>query len=341
MVFLDDSTIKFHQVAKILTTICIIATLHIGNLFHRAVGYQAISVNKPINHPRRSYLCTSKDKKCNKLNGSITLEAAIALPIFIVFFIALISIINIMYLQLTIQIQLEETARNLSQTAYASNAFYSMSKEEQETILSEDKSLIYDIGSAVVTVATIRQMFLDKEIRSFLDNSSVQNGSDGLSFLSTSLDLKNSSVDLVVTYTVTVPFIPKDLISINLANRCYIRLYMGKELSDAKASDNLFVYYTSRGKAYHLDKYCKYLLNYSDISPFNSIDLSLYQPCKLCVDMDYGYLKKHNTPVYTCLHGYAYHTTLNCPSFTGLVYRVPYSPQTHDKSICKHCLKGK
>lgn len=341
MVFLDDSTIKFHQVAKILTTICIIATLQIGNLFHRAVGYQAISVNKPINRPRRSYLCTSKDKKDNKVSGSITLEAAIALPIFIVFFIALISIINIMYLQLTIQIQLEETARNLSKTGYASNVFYSLSKEDQQAVLSEDKSLIYHIGSAIVTIETVRQLFLDEEISSFLDNSSVLNGADGLNFLSTSLDLKNSSIDLVVTYTVTIPFIPKDLISINLANRCYVRLYMGKKLSDAKASDDMFVYYTSKGKAYHLDKYCKYLLNYSDISPFNSIDLSLYQPCKLCVDIDYDYLKKHNIPVYTCLHGYAYHTTLSCPSFTGLVYRVPYSPQTHDGNICKHCLKGK
>lgn len=298
------------------------------SLTTRAVDYTHISNIQSTNYSIRSYLCASR-----KLRGSVTLEAAIALPIFMFFFIALTSVINLIYVQLTIQIQLEETARILSQTSYV--AYMTQAHNAQTDSVTDNLAL------TALSIATIQNTFMDENMKSFLDASLIKNGYKGVNFLSTSVDSDEGLIDLVLTYSVNIPFIPENVFSFKLSNRCYFRSYIGTELSEKQSSDDIYVYYTVYGQVYHTQKYCKYLLNYSKVIPFNDIDHSFYEPCKLCTDRTLDTYKKENPPMYITESGQAFHITLSCPSFTGNIFRMPYSSMPSNSNICSECLKGK
>ena len=104
--------------------------IHFGSLHtigrnFLAVEFYSEPIINSINYSERPYLCTSSSKKQN-LKGSITIEASIAFPIFIIVSYALISIISVLYLQLSMQIALEETIRSTSKSAYISSLFLIM-----------------------------------------------------------------------------------------------------------------------------------------------------------------------------------------------------------------------
>ena len=308
-----------------------IDTFRASSLTHRAVDNSNVSNSLSTHYSTRPYLYTS-----NKYKGSITLEAAIALPIFIFFFTTLLSVMNAMYIQLSLQIQLEETARTISKTVYNTYTTHLVLNDDKD-----DDTTYADLNLAILSIATIQNTFLDSDMKNFLDNSSVHKGSKGINFLSSNIDADKGFVDLVLTYSVKIPFVPKNIATINLSNRCYLHLYMGESLSKELESENTYVYCTVYGQVYHTNKYCQYLLNYSKATSFNQIDLAMYQTCLSCVDMDLSQLKSANPIVYTTDKGYAYHTSLECSTFTGSVYRLLYSALPKNKKICTQCFKGK
>ncbi len=331
-------------------------TFRAYSLTDRAVDCSVISNSSSTHYAQRSYLYASPEA-----SGSVTIEAAIAVPIFIFFLTALIWIMNIMYIQLTLQIQLEESARQLSQTAYtAYMAYYTLSDDSNEedddeadvnstdsaTDYSTDNNtsgadILKNIGLTALSVSAIQNTFMTNDMKTFLDNSSINKGSSGVSFLSSQIDYDAGIVDLIVTYQANIPFVPDSLCSLKLSNRCYFHLYTGEELSKEQQGNTIYLYYTTYGQVFHTNRYCQYLLNYSRVIPFNEVDFSIYQGCLYCAEDDLDNYQKENPMAYITESGYAYHLSLSCQTFTESVFRVAYSTMPEDKKICSQCLKGK
>lgn len=308
-----------------------IDTFRAFSLTPKAVDNSIISNNQSTHYSTRPYLYTS-----HRYMGGITLEAAIAIPTFIFFLTTLISVINAIYIQLTLQIQLEETSRTISQNMY--NYYTEYLIEDK----ADNKDNIYnDIALDILSLGVIQNNFLDNDMKIFLDNSSVHKGSKGINFLSSNIDFDKGLLDLIITYSIKIPFVPRNIATINLSNRCYLHLYIGEELSKKQNPQDNYVYCTMYGQVYHTNKYCQYLLNYSRLTTFSNVDSTIYQPCLNCVDMDLDQLKANNPVVYITDSGYAYHTSLDCSSFTGSIYKVLYSSLPKNKKICTQCLKGK
>lgn len=314
-----------------------IVTLRLDSLIHKAVDYRPTHCINSISYSKRPCLYTS-----HAFKGSITLEAAIALPLFLLVSLTIIYIINVMYLQLSLQIALEETARNISKTAYISSEFYSLATEQQRDSLEENPSLIENIGASIISIPYIQNCFLDEDTKKILENSSVENGSNGLSFSLTSVDMSTNIVDIVVTYKVTIPFISGDLFSFNLSNRCYMQIYMGKDMEREQADTSFYVYFTSYGKVYHTNKYCMYLLNYTKAIRYRDFLLQdALNNCLLCSShVTTEQLYKDNPIIYITSDEYTYHTTLDCQSFTKDVFRIKRTSLEEDE-LCEECLKGK
>lgn len=275
-----------------------------------------------------------------KLSGSITIEASICLPIFIFSMLAIIYLINIMYLQTTLQIALEETVREASKTAYITAEFYSMTTNEQADAISADPSIAESLGGKMLSAAYFLQAFLTEENRSILDNSPVKNGSKGISLFSSSIDLSENTADIVLSYTVTIPFVPEKIFSLNMVNHCNVRLYTGKDMSKEQKEDDFYVYYTSSGSVFHTNRYCQYLYNYTEAVRFLEMESQLAQ-CQICGKVTIEWLRENNPIVYTTMTKACYHLSLDCYAFTDLVFRVPYSSLDEDDKICEQCLKGK
>lgn len=339
MTFLSEATTLTKK-----TTIChssilkkCNSALHTDSLTTEAVElYPTHTVNSSL-HSGRSCLYTSHPAR-----GSVTIEAAIAVPVFLFALLSIIYVINIMHLQMTVQIALEEAARNISKTAYISSEFYALTTDSQAEADKKDSSLVENIGAALVTVPYIKNVFLDESIKRVLDNSYVTNGSDGISFLLSSVDLDDNIVDIVLTYEVSIPFLPDNVISFKLSNRCYTRMYMGLDMDKEQQEDYIYVYYTTYGKVLHTNKYCRYLLNYSEALRYNDAMLTMNpEKCLLCgLQSNISQLKKDNPIVYLSSDHEVYHITLDCQAFTKDVFRQKRTSVDTD-DICEECLKGK
>ena len=338
-----------------------IGTLPTTSQNHTAVEFYYNPNIDSINYSERSYLYASSyfHKKTNsscilttnksnhrhsltaiKLNGSLTIEASIAFPIFILASFAVISIISIIYLQLSMQLALEETVRQTSKTAYISSLFLSLDEDSQNTVSNEDSSITENLTASVISSAHLKNQFVNEENKKMINNPLIINGENGISFLSTSIDLDEGIADVVITYKAKLPFIPESFFSFNLSNRCYIHLYTGKELSKKQTAADTYVYFTSHGSVFHFNKYCQYLLDYTEAIRYKNLNV-LLNPCKKCVDTTIDYLYSTNPIVYTTEQNYCYHTSLSCPAFTGDVFRISYSTLNEDNQLCQKCLEGK
>lgn len=328
---------------------------------HTAVEFYYNPNIDSINYSERSHLYTShhfhkksnfsckaasfkSNRSCNstinKLNGSLTIEASIAFPIFILASFAVISIISIVYLQLSMQLALEETIRQTSKTAYISSLFLSLDENTQNSVSNEDPSITENLTTSIISSAHLRNQFANENNKKMINNPLIINGEKGVSFLSTSIDLEEGIADVVITYKVKLPFIPESFFSFNLSNRCYIHLYTGKELSKKQTAVDTYVYFTSHGSVFHFNKYCQYLLDYTEAVRYQNLN-GLLNSCKKCVDETTDYLSSTNPIVYTTERNYCYHTSLNCPTFTGNVFRISYSSLKEDNELCQKCLEGK
>ena len=314
-----------------------IVTLRSDRLLSKQVeSYPTHNINS-IYYSKRPCLYTSAFSR-----GSITLEAAIALPLFLFSLLTIIYIINIMYLQISLQMSLEETARNISKKAYISSEFYALTTEQQANVSDSDSSILENMGASIISIPYIKSCFLSDNTREMLDNSCIENGSSGLSFLSTSVDMANNIMDIIVTYKVGIPFMPVDIFSFRLANRCYMKIYMGKDMEKEQTESSFYVYFTSYGKVYHTNKYCQYLLNYSKAIRYRD-SLLQYQlnPCKLCSSTTTTEkLYEANPIIYLTLSESIYHVTLDCQSFTKDIFRIKKTNIDEDE-LCEKCLKGK
>ncbi len=286
---------------------------------------------------KRSFIYTSFLSK-----GSITLEAAIAIPLFFLGLLSFICIINILYIQTELQIALEETIRTVSKQAYISSEFYALSSGNQYEAINKDSSIAENLGATLISVTYIKNEFLSENIKDFLDNSFVNGGANGISFKFSSVDMSKNTLDIIIDYKCSIPFIPSNLLCFNLSNRCYTKIYMGQDMEKEQKDTFFYVYFASTSSVTHTNKYCQYLLNYSRAIRYN--DIIRQHPinsCALCSrNVTIESLRDNNAVVYLTSNEETYHVTLDCQSFTKDVFRLKVST-LKDKDICEQCLKGK
>lgn len=274
--------------------------------------------------------------------GSITLEAAIAIPLFFLGLLSFISVINIIYLQTELQIALEETIRNVSKEAYISSEFYALSSDKQYETINKDSSIAENLGATLISVTYIKNKFLTEDIKEFLDNSFIKGGADGISFKFSSVDMNKSTLDIIIDYKCSIPFIPSKLLCFNLSNRCYTRIYMGQDMEKEQKDTYFYVYFAGTSSVIHTNKYCQYLLNYSKAIKYNNIiKQHPINSCALCSkNITIETLSDNNAIVYLTSNEDTYHVTLDCQSFTKDVFRLKVL-DLKDKDVCEQCLKGK
>ena len=306
---------------------------------HKAVLSHITSAINSNSYTERPYLCTSLNNQYH-LKGSLTIEAAIGFPIFIIAIFAIISIISVMYLQLSMQIALEETVRNASKTAYISSLYLSLDNNDKKAIDNNSPSMAETFSTSLISSVYLKNAFINKDNEKMLNSPLIKNGANGISFLSSSIDLNQGIADVVITYQVNLPFIPESFFHFNLTNRCYVHLYTGKEISKKQNAVDNYVYYTSYGNVFHFNKYCQYLLNYTEAVRYIDCQYHL-DYCALCVNETADTLRKENPIVYITKSNYCYHLSLNCQSFTGNVFRIKYSSLKESDKICETCLEGK
>lgn len=259
-------------------------------------------------------------------SASLTVEAALVLPIFIFALSCLIMIGQVMHIQIKLQSALEVTAEKIASYSYA-----------EELVQEEVNGLNGVIAEWIidgVTFAAAKNEIIHLAGKNYLDYSCIKNGSDGIFLIGSELSKEKEFVDLVLSYKIRSP-VP--LFSSNqlwITQRSRRRLWIGSKKAEDKVDP--IVYVTVNGTVYHTNLDCSYLkrnirsVSYQNIKSERNESGGKYYPCEFCAKGGVGSM------VYITNYGDRYHFRTTCPGLSRGIRSIPFS-EASNLPQCKKC----
>ncbi len=261
-----------------------------------------------------------------KSRGSMTLEAAFALPFFLFAVINILFAVNIIGAQSRINAGLHQTGNKMAFAGYAYER-------------TADGILPDSLASVAMTYAYARSSVLEYVGRDYLDQSCVDGGAGGISFAGSSVMEEGDVIDLQVSYRVR-PFSGlMGFRGFSLSQRYYGKAWTGYDVeqyvSDTAQEDPM-VFITETGTVYHLDRNCTYLNPSVRSVPALTVDGrrnqsgGRYYPCGTCGS------GAAVGQVFITDQGSSYHNRIDCSALKRTIYTVPLS-QTGGRGRCSKC----
>lgn len=274
----------------------------------------------------------------NKHNrGSLTIEAAVVLPLYIMALVALISLMEMIKAYQDVEVNLYKPAREL--------ALCSAFKDAIRT----EGSLLEDVSLTVLA-----DYYADSVMKDNLSNDNqakdvIVNGENGISFLLSSVYFRGNDatssgdiIDLVAEYEMEPLFNIFSVKPYKVFNRCRVHAWTGYDGGGNGGSDSSerIVYITENGQVYHLSRSCSHIaLSISEtdknkVSDMRNLDGGKYTPCEMC-----GLLPAESNSLFITDQGDRYHTSLTCSGLKRSVKAVPIS-EVQGMAACSRCGGG-
>jgi hypothetical protein len=261
--------------------------------------------------------------------GSLTIEAALVLPLFLFFTVILILPMGVMNEGRRIQTALEAAGEEVSQYAYVLHRLKLGERLEAAGIdgfseeflegLTEEGILLY-VRKRVEGRAGFERL----ESTSFARSAVLRDG---------------ETIDLIMDYRVRIPFSVFGLSSIPMTARCCRRAWIGQEGGSSRKTgqEDELVYIGKASTRYHRQRTCHYLYNdieqisFKEVENARNLSGGKYKPCSRC-----GRFAEENGSVYIMSSGERYHSDRNCSSIMAYVEAVPLSQVCH-LGACSYC----
>lgn len=250
-------------------------------------------------------LCT-----CNK--GSMTIEAAVVLPVFAAFIISLLFFFRVLQVE-------TEVAKALS---------YAQRLTAVESSLSD---------SEAVQLATAEVLFRKEIGKSEVVREYVAGKGQGITLLGSSA--KGDYIKLCATYKIRLPLRFFLVSGFTQTQKSVGRKWTGKAVGEDNSDP--YVYYTETGKVYHLTKSCPYLdlsiqkVLLREVASLRNKSKRRYKACSKCAaaagEVEYVYITDYGT---------LYHMDLGCSRLKRTIYTVHLS-EVGGRPACSKCGNGK
>ena len=258
--------------------------------------------------------------------GSMTLEAALALPFFLFAVLNILFAVNMIGTQSRINAAMHQVGNKLAFAGY-------VYENTVADILPDG------LSGVVVTEGYARGQIVENVGRSYLDHSCVKGGAGGLSFAGSSLMGAEDMIDLKISYRVK-PFIGLMGFDGFRLSQCYYgRAWTGYDAAgpgSGGTQEDPMVYITKTGSVYHLDRNCTYLnpkietVPTSSVSDRRNASGAKYAPCGSCG------AGGGSGQVFITEYGSSYHKRLDCPGLKRTIYTVPLS-EVGARGRCSKC----
>lgn len=241
--------------------------------------------------------------------GSITVEAAMAVPLF---FLAVVSLLYLM----------EITA---IRTSVRSGLQYAGKKAAQEA------SVLPGVMPAKLERDVVRAVGAGR-----LDRSIILGGSGGISCAGSRLSPRTGIGELTAVYRVRLPIPVFGVPPLKYQEKMRVKAWTGYERSGFGTGSDETVYVTETGLVYHKDYHCTYLelsihmVSSGELESLRNSGGGKYYPCEHC--MKGG----ADGRVYITDNGDRYHSSLSCSGLKRTVYAVPLS-EAVGKGACSRC----
>lgn len=264
--------------------------------------------------------CSVRSFLNNKLlRASMTVEAAIVVPIFIFFLMNIGYTMEIVRLHNNLQLALTIVGEK--------EALYGSVLQEGTT-------------ESVLTGIYAREAIIDYLDKQYLDTSPLTYGCSGLNFLESEMLSERDCLDITLTYSVSPLTTLAGFWRFRMANRYCVHRWNGYDVSGGK-EDSEIVYVTENGRVWHLDRGCKHLclsvrcVDGDKVDRERNASGARYDACERCYD------DNRKDVLYIAKEGNRYHSREDCSGLKRTVYAVTKKEaEEREYRICKDCGKG-
>lgn len=268
---------------------------------------------------------TSQNSK--KRRGSMTLEAAMVLPLFLFAVLNLFRAVNDITLHVKMQTAMHQTGLALARHAYAYERI-GQGFELPDSALAD----------VVFSQAYVRDRVVDAVGEAEFIRAGIHNGADGVSFLHSEI-LEGDRITMVADYPAEALFLPERFSSFRMVNRVCLRKWTGYDsaagMENADVPERI-VYVTEYGEVYHCSRNCYHInvrIRQTDAEALDGErngNGGRYLPCELCGG------RRTDGVFYITEEGERYHTTASCSGLRRTVRAIPIS-EVGSRIPCSHC----
>lgn len=304
----------------------------IKNKYKPSPATISFSQEKPLSHPNKNTSTFIKrismfiSDRVNSLTkslwsdavaGSMTVEAAVLIPVVLFFFFHLAGVMEMLRLHGKLEAALWNAG---NQAALYAGTF------------TEEAEALPDAGISYLLIHNQVTEFLGK---AYLEDSPLARGAAGLNYLRSEYMDEEECVDIIVTYQV------EPMVSIfpfsyrRMSNRYYARAWTGYDVA-ATSNPKRYVYVTSRGEVWHSTPECSYIYHtvlstsIGQIGDRRNKQGQVYEVCDFCGNLEAG---KY---VYFTEEGGKYHYIRNCTAIYKDIQAIVWSDELPYRA-CSRC----
>lgn len=255
--------------------------------------------------------------QCTCQKGTLTVEAAVILPLFVCFFALLLFYFRMMQMQLIVQGALEETGRSL---AILSAEELQESSENEIEYWALAKGMLY---LKLKDYAVVEQY--------------IKGGSLGISLLASEFD--GDYILLKADYIMEFPVKLFGTENFLMCQKTRFRKWTGWHSVDKADAEEVLVYITENGEVYHMRKSCPYIdlsiqkISWIQLQEKRNYSGEIYDACELCGDEG-----NQKSMVYITNYGDRYHCLISCSGLKRTIYTKKLS-EAGGMPACSKCSK--
>jgi len=258
-------------------------------------------------------------------DASLTVETALVLPLFLFAILTVIMAGEAVRFSSNLNASLMESAKKMSVYAYAGKN------------LPAD-GMAGGIGGKAISMIAGKNMVISDLGKGYVEDSPVEGGESGLSFIHSTVMGPDQIIDLNATWKMKIIFPLPGIEGFRVVDRARIRAFTGYDNTrrcDRSQGSEEMVFITERGTVYHRDRNCRHLnIKISTVTGESLKDMrnssgGKYYPCEYC-----GKDTKGN--YYITEDGDRYHTKISCPGLKRTIHTVPIS-EVGGRSPCARC----
>ncbi len=262
--------------------------------------------------------------------GSITVEAACILPVFIWGVVFVLYFIKLCSVLVCMQSAIQETGKDMAVFAYV----YEKGIDQADISAGG----ITDLAAAGLSAVYAKSRIVDKVNKEGTDASIFVGGVDSVSLLRSGFLKEDEMIDIVAEGKIRLPVPFFSLGDFRTIIRGRVRAWTGRDgnrgsQESGKAED--MVYVTVNGEVYHKDAGCSHIslsiqsVYKSELEQLRNDGGGKYHACEKCGS-------KAGTQVYITDSGDRYHSSLDCAGLKRSVLLVP-SSQVEGWHACSRC----
>lgn len=245
--------------------------------------------------------------------GVLTIEVSVILPLFLISIMTLASLMVIVFINIRMRIALNSEADNVALKSYNERSY------TEDGVLAE---IIAKLGSSVI------------------NSGFIKDGESGIKI--TESDFSNDEiVDIILSYTVIIPFDITHTISFDFSERAVVHKWVGYENGlngYSKLISGEIVYVTNGTTVYHRDRECSHIklnikkVDGADIKNLRNTSGGKYKACEICKS------KLSDVNLYVTSDGDRFHNTLTCSGLKRNVRTMLLSNALNEgRRACERC----